>query len=317
MGVGQLPTKTDGENPGEIGRVVDDRPRALPPDPRFEIIAAKHERLKDQVIENASAIGTTVTPAAPSLEARLAALEAAPAAIFEWNKIDLTQFDTGNLLTFEETLGGGPSGTMSPTFEITKYKNEPVIRLSANNILGGSVLTILPGAFTSPLPRRYRIVAHLVGVDTASLSALVCPFGNADGVQWRGVTWKRTAGGSAGDLELTTDEAGTQRLRTPIALPPTLDTWNQSLEDRGGGIYTIECLRQDGDAAPDFFVKIVAQEAGQNDAGAVSRQDATGANDVTPDWDSEDMSLIGIGALSESSGRTGDIDFLDLKVFPA
>ena len=75
MGVGQLPTKTDGTNAGEVGRVLADRPRAFRPDVRFDVVAAKHERLKDQLIENATAIGTTVSPAAGSLEARVVLLE--------------------------------------------------------------------------------------------------------------------------------------------------------------------------------------------------------------------------------------------------
>lgn len=75
MGIGQLPTKTDGTAAGELGRAVIDRPRPLPADPRYDVVAEKFERIKDQVIENATAIGTTTSPAAGSLEARVVTLE--------------------------------------------------------------------------------------------------------------------------------------------------------------------------------------------------------------------------------------------------
>ena len=235
--------------------------------------------------------------------------------IFAWNKADLLQFDTGALLTFEETLGGGPSGTMVPSYVADAYKGDPVIRLTCTSILGGSVLAIKSSELT--LPKRFVMFVHLVGIDTASLSAIMCPFGNADGSQWRGLVAKRTSGSSTLDMEITTDATGTQRLRTPTAVNPTCDTWNATVEDRGGSLIRFDCLRQAGGATPDYFVRVIAQEPSNYDAGSTGAADATGGNDPSPDWDSEDLDRCGIGALSETSGRSGVIDVLDLQVFAA
>ena len=234
--------------------------------------------------------------------------------IFAWNKADLSQFDTGNLLVFEETGAGGPSGVMTPAYVASGYKGEPVIRLNANTILGGSVLPILGAELA--LPKRYSIYVHIVGITTTSLSALVCPFGNAAaGTQWRGITWKRTGGGTNRDFELTTDATGMQRLRTPFAFTPSADTWNSTHEGRGGSIFRFDCLRQNGAAANDWYVRNVGRETSFNDLGSLGRPDATGGNNTSPDWDNQDMDLVGIGVLSETSGRSGDIDFLDIQIF--
>lgn len=303
MALTTLPTKTD----ASIGRVKSDRtPTGAPPaDLDFDVPAAEYERLKDAIVDLGTSIGLDDGSTSGSLREELGLL-------FRWNKTDLSQFDFQ--LRFRNTLGTAPVGTMAPVFVANAFQGVPGIRLQATGLNHGIILPVLLSELT--LPSRYIVRAHVVAIAT-NLVACVGPFGLDAQSDWQGAVYRRDAGGTTSQPRLTTDAAGNQTLRSTgvASVNPAADTWNTTLEQRGGMFIELECWRQNGDNPTDWAYRIVTQEASSHDAGALSRQDCTGAADPSTDWDGSDHDRLGIGILADTGGNeNGDVDFIDIEV---
>lgn len=315
MGVDQIPTKTDGATAGEIGRAVIDRPVPFKVDPRYDVPAEVFERLKDAVIANATAIGTTAAPAAGSLEERVTSVESG-ALLWKWNGADVSQFDTGNPLTYDDSVGGAASGTAVLSVVSNGYRDQPVLRLDATTVRGGYMVPLKTAEIT--LPARYQIRAHIVQIETASMSAIVGAFGGDDGnSQWRGHLLRRIGGGSQIDSAVTTDNQPTsgQTIRSPSNVDASADTWSTTLESRGGLVLEIDVWRQDGDdSGGAWLTRYEARESGSIDVGELCREDCTSFADTDPDWSLEDLTLFALGLDSDSQARSGAVDFLDLRI---
>jgi len=153
MAITNLPTKTDGTSPGELGRAVINRPRPMGPDLRYDVPAEVYERFKDQVILNSETIGRSVAPAPGTLEARLAALEAAPSGdanlIWAWNGVDLSQFRNGATPELDGTGGALAS--------IESFRGRPVLRFTGGGSFAFAQWAIDPSEFPAGIPARYRL----------------------------------------------------------------------------------------------------------------------------------------------------------------
>ena len=245
------------------------------------------------------------------------------ALLFAWNKADLTQFDTGQLYGFRDDLAGVISGSMAPSFNASGYRGLPTIDLTVTSLRGGSMMRVAPASLT--LPERYVVLVRVAGISVTSVTVSVGLFGNVydPGVldQWRGIVTRRIGGANFSYIGLTTYHSGSthQVLRSSgvAGFWPVPDTWNTAFENRGGEEQLFFCTRQAGASSNDWLVRMESSGGGNQDVGALSRQDCTSSGDTSPDWDSEDLDNIAIGAMVSSSPASGVVKILDFRVYEA
>lgn len=233
--------------------------------------------------------------------------------IWSWNGTDLTEF--GSALQFEDSLGSAVAG--SAALSLGSYRGGNTIVITGTSIQGGFMFPVIATELAS-LPERYRLVAHIVDIDTSGLAAAIGSFGHDDGSsEWRGIVQHRTGGGTLLQTRLTTDASGNQTLRSAgiTSSEASQTTWNQTVENRGGLVITQDVWRQAGSNPNDWLIRYQAQDDANLDSGALSRQDATSFGDTSPDWDSQDLDSIGIGILRDGSALSGTLQFANLQVF--
>lgn len=251
--------------------------------------------------------------AAVTKKVTVGALQGGPSfgpLLWQWNRKDVTQFDS--VTSFKRSTGAGPSGSAALSFvpPASGYRGSALMRVTADTIEGGFVFPIKE--LELALPERFVFVARIVAIG-ASLEGVVSPFLDTSAGSHRGFLVRRGAGGTVNTPTIT--HGGILRDSGVAGVGPTSDTWNTALENRGGSYYAIECWRQAGAASPDFLARIDHRDASYHDAGALSRQDCTSFGDPSPDWDNKDLKQFGIGVLDDVGGNSGDIDFLDLRIY--
>ncbi|HEY5622300.1 MAG TPA: hypothetical protein VIV14_00970 [Gammaproteobacteria bacterium] len=271
-----------------------------------------------------NAIGSVVPPFGGG-GGGAAALSSALPVLWEWNRTDLLQFDTGSLLDYSNSVLGGPAGVVTPSFVADTFQGNPGIRLTADAaFLGGFVLPV--SAAELALPSRYILQARISRITGAGMVATVNPWGIIDPTTlsttgWKGAVFRRDGGFSIAQHRLTTFFAGPPAVQLLRAVgvtdtPPTAGTWNATMESRGGVTLRFECFRQDGDTPADWAWRTVLDDDANYDSGGLAEPQATGGGSTTPNWDGEDMVTFGVGILNDTGGAAaGSVDFLDLRVF--
>ena len=244
--------------------------------------------------------------------------------LWEWNRADLTQFDTAALLDFTQTTGLGPTATsVVPSFVANAFQGVPGIRLTGTDILGGYVLPVKASELL--LPARYILEARIIEIDTANIVAAICPFGVLDattgsGSGWKGTVFRRQGGGTVASHRLTTFGAvqTEQVLRSSVfaAADPTAGTFDAVQTARGGETYRMECFRQAGATPNAWSWRTVLDDPANFDSGGLAPSGVTGAGVTSPDWDGEDMDRFGLGIINDQGAiLTGAVTYLDLRVF--
>lgn len=331
MGVDTIPTKTDGTATGEIGRALIDRPRPLDADPRYEVVAAKHERLKDAVIANAAAIGTTVAPAPGSLEARIAAIEAAPAApnvqlgalLWEWNETDVSQFE-GTALSHGRDIATAPAGGDADTAltltahvygqPFTRPGNATgiVLRITAAGLDGGGVFEVLASELT--LPERYVVVTRYAHHSTGSLRGTFFLWidGAGDKTTFEGYCAERYLGSSSHRgrvVKLGVVEGSQDSYTSPGA-------YDQDAIDTGGmeAIYTVH-QRPAGDTPGYARISVEVRCGSGGTGGSVEYSQKVPSALIDADWDGDDMARFGIGCWAPNANQAGTVDFSRIRIY--
>lgn len=255
-----------------------------------------------EVDDVSAAVTKKVTPAA---------LQGGPSfgpLLWRWNKLDVTQFDS--VVSFKKTTGAAVAGSAAISYVANAHRGLPAIRVAATAITGGFVFPVKLTELN--LPQRFLYVARVAAIGT-SLEAVVSPFFETGAGTHRGFLVRRAQGSTVNTPTIT--HGGILRASGVAGVGPSSDTWDATLENRGGGVYAIECWRQAGEATPDFLARIDYQDASNHDAGALSRQDLSGAADPATDWANQDLELFGLGVLDDVGGNSGDVDFLDLRIY--
>ena len=161
-----------------------------------------------------NAIGSVVPSFGGGGGGGASALSSALAALWQWNRIDLTQFDTGALLDFRQTTGLGPAGVVTPSYVANAFQGAAAIRLNADAaFIGGAVLPV--SAAQLVLPARFLLECRIAAIG-ANLVAGVCPFGVADlttasGSGWKGPVFRRAQGGTVAQHRRTPSDGGTNQ----------------------------------------------------------------------------------------------------------
>lgn len=269
-----------------------------------------------------NAIGSVVPPFGGG-GGGAAVLTSALPVLWEWNRTDLDEFDTGSLLDFRQTSGLGPAGVVTPSFEADVFQGVPGIRLTADAAFVGGF--VLPVSISSlELPAHFLLECRIAAIST-NMVAGICPFGIADpstasGAGWKGTVFRRDAAGTIAQHRLTTLDgpSNQQTLRTLTIndVTPSVSTWNTALEERGGESFLFECFRQAGADPTDWAWRTVVNDPANYDSGALARQNVSVFADPSPDWDGDDMTRFGIAIINDTGGgAAGVVDFLDLRVF--
>lgn len=316
-----LPSQTE----GSLGvPKVDRDPR---PNATESINAAEWNALCEAVVNNATAIGLDDGSTEGSVQAQLLTLGGgggiAPiygSVIWEWNKTDLTQFDTE--ATFSD--GTGLTGTIAMTYNATGWRGLPTIDFTASNLDGGGIFPVLASEIDE-LPHHYWVYARMVHVDYSDSSLYGCVgcFGNIDtdnGREWRGIVARRS-GSNANEVRVTTAAGSEQQLRTTGVnnQSPATAAWATKTEDMGGSEFQFECYRQrTADDPSEWMVANVHRDYQFIDSGGLCRSDCSSYGDTSPDWDGEEMDRVGIGLMrSAVGGGGGVVRFSEFKIIAA
>lgn len=232
----------------------------------------------------------------------VASAAAAPSddVLWEWNRTDTSQFDTGAPIVHQRDLGGA-SGSVTMTFVADAWQGEPVLRL-AGTVQGGHIIPVKSSEIT--LPERYVIEMRLRRVSVSSVPALCAMFFHESSGVVNGLYFSRGTGSSAGAFSGVKAD-----LQTVSTAGGTFAAWNATAEAHGGGVYRCEVWRQAGANPTRLAVRVTGDEPTARGAGAFNESTTT-----LTDWDGLDMGRLGLGIYCGGSATAGEADFLDLRV---
>lgn len=269
-----------------------------------ELAAAEIEAIKDALIDHADAINTLET--------------AAGEILWEWNKTDVSQFDTN--LSYDDTVATAQSGSAALSFvaAASGYRNTPLIRLTADGLRGGLVFPLKTSEIT--LPERYQIevvCTYAFSGDGPGMGAVVAPFGAAASTEWRGALVRTLSEQSGIDSALTTDNDPTSGLTLRDSgignVDASTDTFNVNAFNRGGRRLLIDVWRAKA-TDTDFLIAYRVEDPASTDRGSLCEDDLSGAAVVSTDWVDVDFNRVGLGIDGDSASYSGVIDFSEFRI---
>ncbi len=291
-----IPEKTD----ASIGRVLQDRPRPLPADLRYEIPAETFERIKDAIIANATAVN-----------------EAGGGPVWQWNGTDLSQFASDSPIHFEDDIGNEAGSAAASV--VTDDWDQAVIRLSTTGLSGVWVMPVLEAEYlVAAFPRGVVIEAVFGAASATTLHPVVGVLSDDEGGDAEGLLANLTLGSNTARLYSVFADAIQDVDTLGLDNPGTMDLNAMACGIRVRLELWMSDAMQDPDGAPGETVlgyrahlDVWAQDGHKHGAGA------TGLTGYVPltSTTGEPMDKVVIGVWAANTGQTQTLDILDLKIY--